>query len=106
VKKKQNSLIQLMKRCLRIAIDIFQVIYVNVKYAFIIKAIDFKDRDHMSKIIYPPCKKCEASHRMGIENMETGEIEPIDLCKNCLWFGTFHPINYQITFEEMVNGNE
>jgi hypothetical protein len=38
-------------------------------------------------IEYPPCKKCGKSHGMGIENMETGEITPIDLCNKCLWSG-------------------
>lgn len=38
-------------------------------------------------IKYPPCKKCGKSHGMGIENMETGEITPIDICSNCLWSG-------------------
>jgi len=35
--------------------------------------------------IYPPCKKCGASHGMGLENMETGEIEPIEYCRSCLF---------------------
>ena len=34
---------------------------------------------------YPLCRKCGASHGMGIEDMETGKIEPIDLCKSCLF---------------------
>jgi hypothetical protein len=38
-------------------------------------------------IVYPPCKKCGASHGMGIEDMATGKIEPIDLCYSCLWEG-------------------
>jgi hypothetical protein len=40
----------------------------------------------MKAIYYPPCRKCGATHGMGIENMETGEIEPIDLCKDCLFY--------------------
>ncbi len=39
------------------------------------------------KVEYPPCKECGKSHGMGIENMETGEIKPIDLCHDCLWSG-------------------
>lgn len=31
------------------------------------------------------CKKCGAKHGMGIEDMETGNIEPIDYCKECLF---------------------
>lgn len=34
---------------------------------------------------YAPCKHCGNAHRMGIENMETGEIEPIDICHTCLY---------------------
>lgn len=36
---------------------------------------------------YPPCKKCGASHGMGIEETATGNITPIDLCYDCLWEG-------------------
>lgn len=38
-------------------------------------------------IEYPPCKKCGKSHGMGIEEMSTGKITPIDLCYECLWEG-------------------
>lgn len=41
--------------------------------------------DDNKEIIYPPCKKCGASHGMGIEDMKTGEITPLDLCRECLW---------------------
>ena len=36
-------------------------------------------------VIYPPCKKCGASHGMGIEDMNTGVITAIDICRECLW---------------------
>ncbi len=36
-------------------------------------------------VYYHPCRKCGAIHGMGIEDMATGKIEPIDLCKNCLF---------------------
>lgn len=36
-------------------------------------------------IIYPPCRICGASHKMGVENTTTGEITPIDICYECLW---------------------
>jgi hypothetical protein len=39
----------------------------------------------MNKIIYPPCKKCNKSHGMGIEEMSTGKITPLDICYDCLW---------------------
>jgi len=39
----------------------------------------------MNEIIYPPCKKCGASHGMGWEEMETGKITPIDICRNWLF---------------------
>lgn len=34
------------------------------------------------------CKKCGKKHRMGLENMETGNIIPLDLCKECLFENT------------------
>lgn len=42
------------------------------------------------------CKKCGAKHGMGIEDMATGTIEPIDLCGNCLMIGTCKPITHQV----------
>lgn len=39
----------------------------------------------MKEVVYPPCRKCGKSHGMGIETMATGEIEPIDLCRDCLF---------------------
>lgn len=57
----------------------------------------------MDDLIYPPCKKCGASHGMGIENMETGVIEPIDMCRDCLWIGTAVPINVHITLDDLKN---
>lgn len=39
----------------------------------------------MNEIIYPPCKHCGCSHKMGIEEIETGKIDPIDICHDCLW---------------------
>ena len=50
-----------------------------------------------TELIYPPCKKCGNSHGMGIENMETGEIEPIDICKKCL----FEPF-YKESFKKLA----
>jgi hypothetical protein len=55
----------------------------------------------MSELIFPPCKKCGKSHSMGVENRETGEITPMDICKDCLWMGTAHPVNCQITLEDL-----
>lgn len=37
------------------------------------------------QLFYPPCKKCGCAHGMGIEDMETGVITPIDICRKCLW---------------------
>jgi hypothetical protein len=34
---------------------------------------------------YPLFRKCGASHGMSMENMETGEIEPLDICRDCLF---------------------
>lgn len=51
---------------------------------------------------YPPCKYCGASHGMGIEERETGNITPIDICYDCLWYG------YKIKFieEEIILNKE
>jgi hypothetical protein len=50
---------------------------------------------------YPLCRKCGKSLGMGIENMKTGVIEPIDLCYECLWAGTtFNQMNDQIYVTE------
>lgn len=38
-------------------------------------------------VTYPPCRKCGKSHGMGVEEMSTGIITPIDLCYECLWEG-------------------
>jgi hypothetical protein len=43
-------------------------------------------------VIYPPCKYCGASHGMGIEEMATGKIEPMDICSKCLW----NPENFKL----------
>ena len=52
-------------------------------------------------LIYPPCKICGKSHGMGIEERETGKIEPIDLCYDCLWGGVkFNVITEKITLNE------
>lgn len=51
---------------------------------------------------YPPCKYCGASHGMGIETMETGEIEPVDVCKDCL-FGDWIT---SIALEDLKNAEE
>ena len=32
-----------------------------------------------------PCDRCGRPHAMCIENMETGEIIPIDTCNDCLF---------------------
>lgn len=38
---------------------------------------------------YPPCKKCGASHGMGVKNMRTGKIDPLDKCYDCFWEDAF-----------------
>lgn len=43
-----------------------------------------------NNVVYPPCRKCGASHGMGIETMSTGKIEPMDLCKDCLFSYTVY----------------
>ena len=32
---------------------------------------------------YPPCKYCGDSHGMGIKEMSTGKITPLDMCDKC-----------------------
>ena len=38
---------------------------------------------------YPPCKKCGASHGMGLKDRRTGKIKPLDKCRDCFWEGAF-----------------
>ena len=53
------------------------------------------------EIIYPPCKICGKSHGMGIEERETGKIEPIDLCYDCLWGGVKFNVITENVFSEL-----
>lgn len=53
---------------------------------------------------YPPCKYCGASHGMGIEEMETGNITPIDICYDCLWsdyFPNYYKEKIHLTIEDL-----
>lgn len=65
-----------------------------------------------SKIETPPvlsiCKKCGCTHGMVVEEMATGKTEPIDVCKDCMFFGTYQPITEQVrlTDEEVQNLDE
>jgi hypothetical protein len=43
--------------------------------------------------VYPNCKKCGASHGMGIETTSMGKIEPLDMCNKCLWTHTRRKLN-------------
>lgn len=72
---------------------------------------DFRGIDPPSTIIYTDsniqpepilsiCKKCGCTHGMVIEEMATGKTESIDICKNCLFFGTYIPINEQIILKD------
>jgi len=58
----------------------------------------------VSEVIYPPCKKCGAAHKMGVEEMATGKITPMDICYNCLWFAEMKPITEKIhlTIEDVA----
>ena len=39
------------------------------------------------------CIKCGELHGMGIENMETHDVEPIEYCRECLFpHNTYNPI--------------
>lgn len=41
--------------------------------------------EEFENVFYPPCKYCGHEHGMGIEDMSTGIIKPIDICYPCLW---------------------
>jgi hypothetical protein len=56
-------------------------------------------------IIRSVCKECGIEHGMCVEVMATGELIPLDLCKNCLFFTTYKPITEQITISELVEVN-
>lgn len=49
---------------------------------------------------YPPCKKCGADHGMGIEEMATGKITPIDVCRKCLFTPPDYSLLVQLFTEE------
>jgi hypothetical protein len=49
----------------------------------------------LTELIYPPCRKCGAIHGIGIETMATGEIEPLDICRDCL----FPPIIFDMNID-------
>ncbi len=53
-----------------------------------------------SNAILSTCKKCGCTHGMVVEEMATGKTEPIDLCKECLFYGTYIPITEQIHLRE------
>lgn len=60
-----------------------------------------------AKNIYPPCKYCGASHGMGVEEMATGKITPMDICYKCLWDPSrFHlnPPKEQVILNEEWGG--
>ena len=58
----------------------------------------------MSKVIYPPCKYCGATHGMGFEDTETGVITPIDVCKDCLFPpNIFSPAIDQVELDEWID---
>jgi hypothetical protein len=48
------------------------------------------------ELVYPPCKKCGKSHGMGVEDMKTGVITPIDVCSKCLFKWTYKMSTEQI----------
>jgi hypothetical protein len=56
----------------------------------------------MKAIYYPPCRKCGATHGMGIENMETGEITPIDICEKCLFDNVPKEVSEQIKISKEI----
>jgi hypothetical protein len=52
------------------------------------------------------CKKCGAKHGMGIEDTSTGEITPIDVCRECLFSGTrYLPVSEAIELHAEWGGS-
>lgn len=52
-------------------------------------------------IEYPLCKKCGASHKMGIEDRE-GNITPMDICYKCLW----EPLKFNYVTQQIILQDE
>lgn len=54
------------------------------------KLINYKETDRLD------CKKCGKKSSLVIEDTKTGEWEPLDICKNCMFMGTVYPIKEQV----------
>jgi hypothetical protein len=46
------------------------------------------------------CQKCGALHGMVLEDTKTGKTEPLDLCKNCMFYGTHIPLKEQVILKD------
>lgn len=59
----------------------------------------------MTEVIYPPCKYCGAAHGMGVKEMSTGKIEPMNICYKCLWKPLLvNPVIDPIALKDHING--
>ncbi len=51
--------------------------------------------------------KCGELHSMVLENVETGETEPCNVCKDCMFLGTrYKPIQHQIILQNIPDAPE
>lgn len=46
------------------------------------------------------CKKCGCTHGMVLEEMATGKTEPLDVCKDCMFFGSVVRLEKQVVLHE------
>ena len=52
------------------------------------------------EVVYPPCRKCGKAHMMGVKEMATGKIAPMDICYDCIWYGTTIPLTEDVILKE------
>lgn len=45
------------------------------------------------------CIRCGKLSSMDLEDMQNGETEPLDFCKDCMTFSSFHPITKKIILD-------
>lgn len=66
------------------------------------------DHPDNANLVYPSCKECGKEHGLGIINMKTGRIEPLDICNECLWknkIPTFSPSFEEISKQMRINAD-
>lgn len=50
------------------------------------KLINYKESDRLD------CIKCGKKSSLVIEDTKTGEWDPLNICKNCMFVGTYYPL--------------